>query len=346
MRSIRVKTTTEYDVRIGAGLLSACGEALRALLPDCRKVLLCSDAMVAALYADRAEGALVSAGFSVSRFVFSPGEASKTPETLVALLRTAAENGLARSDAFVALGGGVVGDLIGLAASLYQRGCAYLQIPTTLLSAVDASVGGKTAVDLPGYKNYIGSFWQPVAVLVDTDLFATLPAEIMRQGMAEAIKTALLAGFLDRVELLSVEELIAESVAYKAGIVAGDERDHGSRRLLNLGHTIGHAIEERSGYIISHGDAVSMGLIAVIKASHTLGKCGADLVQTVGRLLTDAGLPTTLAYPMEELVPYLASDKKRAGDLLTLVIPYADGDCRTEEMTLDEAAAFFRSVRA
>lgn len=346
MRSIRVKTTTEYDVRVGAGLLSSCGETLRALLPDCRKVILCSDTTVAALYASRAETALASAGFSVSRFVFSPGEASKTPETLVALLQAAAEKGLARSDAFVALGGGVVGDLTGLAASLYQRGCAYMQIPTTLLSAVDASVGGKTAVNLPGYKNYIGSFWQPITVLVDTDLFATLPSEIFRQGMAEAIKTALLAGFLERVGSLSLEDLICEAVSYKAMIVAKDEQDHGSRRLLNLGHTIAHTIEERSAYAIPHGEAVSMGLSAVLRASSANGKCGADLVGNVERQLIAAGLPTTLPCPMDELIPYLSTDKKRMGERLTVIVPYGEGDCRAEEMTLDEAAAFFRVTEA
>lgn len=346
MRSIRVKTTTEYDVRIGAGLLFSCGEMMRTLLPDSRTVLLVSDTTVASLYADRVEAAIASAGFSVVRFVFTPGEGTKTPETLLALLQMAAGCGLCRSDAFVALGGGVVGDLTGLAASLYQRGCAYLQIPTTLLSAVDASVGGKTAVNLPGYKNYIGSFWQPAGVLIDTDLFASLPPQIMRQGMAEAMKTALLAGFFDRVDALSLEELVAESVAYKAKIVAEDERDHGRRRLMNLGHTLAHAIEERSGYTIPHGDAVSMGLSAILKASYACGKCGAALAQRGEQLLSAVGLPTVIPYPMDELIPYLANDKKRVGKRLTIVIPYADGDCRTEELTFEEADAFFRAAEA
>ncbi|MBR6504013.1 MAG: 3-dehydroquinate synthase, partial [Firmicutes bacterium] len=243
-----------------------------------------------------------------------------------------------------ALGGGVVGDIAGLAASLYLRGVKLVQIPTTLLAMVDSSVGGKTAVDLPEGKNLLGSFYQPHRVICDPDVLDTLPEDIFADGCAEVIKY----GQICRKEIFDwmadpkarMEELITECIRIKRDIVQRDEKDTGERQLLNFGHTFGHGIEKCSGYEISHGRAVAMGMVLMARGAAKMGTGTEECLHTLVRVIERAGLPTETGFTADELFEAVLSDKKRAGDFITLVIPDHTGHCRLERMPVETAKQY------
>ncbi|MBP5617852.1 MAG: 3-dehydroquinate synthase, partial [Clostridia bacterium] len=299
MKTVTVHASRTYDVRVGSGLLAQAGETLRALGAG-EKVMLVSDSNVFPLYGSAAEGALESTGFTVTPFVIPAGETSKNLENYGALLNAMCEAGLSRSDTVVALGGGVVGDLAGFAAATYQRGTGLVQLPTSLLAAVDSSVGGKTAVDLPAGKNQVGCFYQPQAVLCDVDTFATLPEAEVSNGCAEIVKYAMIADadLFARLEGAPVrenyEEIVARCVAIKRDYVEADEKDNGLRMMLNFGHTVGHAVEAVSGYAIPHGQAVAIGMVAITRAAAQQGDCAPEVAERLTALLKAAGLPTEL----------------------------------------------------
>lgn len=340
MKTIPVSASKTYDVRIGAGLLGCCGEELRAV-SAAKTTAIVSDDTVWSLYGAVVEASLRGAGFRVVHTTFPAGEAHKTLETWGGLLRFFAESRLTRSDLVVALGGGVTGDMAGFAAAAYLRGVDYAQLPTTLLAAVDSSVGGKTGVDLPEGKNLAGCFYQPVAVLCDTDALSTLPAAQYRAGMAEVIKYGLLGdeaffNALSQPEAFSQEALIARCVAMKRDIVERDEREGGLRRLLNLGHTVGHAVEQCSCFSVSHGEAVAMGMAAVTRAAVKRGLCAAETLPRLLALLERHGLPTELNYRAEALAAAARSDKKMSGGTLHLIVPERVGRCRVLPVTAEE----------
>ena len=332
MKTITVSASRTYDIRIGPGLLTTLGEAVRGL-GKVEKVFLVSDTQVYPLYGGAAEASLKAAGYSVSSFVFPAGEESKNGETFLKLLNALAQAGLSRSDLLVALGGGVVGDLAGFAAACYLRGIRFIQIPTTLLAAVDSSVGGKTAIDLPAGKNLAGAFYQPSLVLCDLDALDTLPEDIFRDGCAEVIKY----GVLYDPELFSQlessglnfdrEAVIARCVALKRDVVMEDEKDTGSRMKLNLGHTFGHAVEAHSRFTLSHGKSVAIGLAVIARASASMGICSEADAARIVSVLKAFGLPVQAQYTAEALLPYLLSDKKRSGGTVNLILPEAIGRC-------------------
>lgn len=332
MKTITVSASRTYDIRIGHGLLAALGEAVRGL-GKVEKVFLVSDTQVYPLYGGAAEASLKAAGYAVSSFVFPAGEESKNGETFLKLLNALAQAGLSRSDLLVALGGGVVGDLAGFAAACYLRGIRFIQIPTTLLAAVDSSVGGKTAIDLPAGKNLAGAFYQPSLVLCDLDALDTLPEDIFRDGCAEVIKY----GVLYDPELFSQlessglnfdrEAVIARCVALKRDVVMEDEKDTGSRMKLNLGHTFGHAVEAHSRFTLSHGKSVAIGLAIIARASASMGICSEADAARIVSVLKAFGLPVQTQYTAEALLPYLLSDKKRSGGTVNLILPEAIGRC-------------------
>ena len=341
MTEITIKASRDYAVRIGGGLLPRCGE-LSAPLIRGRRAVVCAGENVFPLYGEMVLESLRGAGFEAFACVYPAGERFKTPETLVYIINKLAECGLTRTDAVFALGGGVTGDMAGLAAALYQRGVDCVQLPTTLLAAVDASVGGKTAVDLPAGKNQMGVFSQPRLVLCDTDSFRTLPHEVLREGWAEVVKTAFLrAGELHG--LLSgddpsarLEEIVAACVRVKSELVAADEFDRGERQLLNFGHTVGHAIERCSGFTWLHGIAVAVGMAVVTRACAATGFCDAQTLETLETLLRRFSLPERCPFGAEELLAAAASDKKRAGGRITLVLPRRFGQCELVETDLDK----------
>jgi shikimate kinase/3-dehydroquinate synthase len=318
-------TSGEYPVFAGSGLL---GEGPWPL-PGRRFFI--TDKTVGGLYASRIESPAAVAEIE-------PGESAKTMAEAERVLRELARAGMTREDHIVALGGGVVGDLAGFCANLYQRGVPVVQVPTTLVAQVDSAYGGKTGVDLPEGKNYAGAYHLPAAVIADTSTLATLPAEELAAGFVELLKTGLLAGgrlweqvvTLDSLNPESLEDLVFACARYKCAVVAADERDAGQRAVLNLGHTVGHAIEAASGYSrYRHGEAVGLGLLAVLRLS------GApELRETVESILRRHGLPVTLDsdVEIEETLAALQRDKKRTADGVGFVLLDEPGAPRVGEL--------------
>ena len=345
MKRIKVRASEEYEILIDAGLIDRAGEYCRAVFSGTRRALIITDDRVSGLYLDRTAASLGSSGFETDTFVIPSGERSKNPRMLIEILEYMAQRRFTREDIIVALGGGVVGDLGGFAASVYLRGIKYVQIPTTLLAAVDSSVGGKTAVDLAAGKNLMGAFWQPSLVLCDPDTLKTLSPEIFADGFAEVIKygvindRAFFEGLGDGAEG-KIEDIISACVTNKARIVEGDELDKGQRQLLNLGHTVGHAIEVCSDFGISHGHAVAKGMVIAMRGAVSLGLCPKEDLSVLERMLEASGLDTGCPFSAEELYTVAASDKKRMGDTVTLVLPFGIGDCRLYEMNIGELCGF------
>lgn len=338
MIKIDVRVGAGYAVEIGSGLLPAVGERLRALCPRAKRATVVTDTNVAPLYLETLSESLAAQGFSTLSFTMPAGEASKNGATYLALLEFLAEEQVTRSDVLLALGGGVVGDLCGFAAATYLRGVDYVQVPTTLLAAVDSSVGGKTAIDLAAGKNLAGAFYQPIAVFCDLQTFETLPDAVFSDGCAEMIKY----GMLGSSELLDcmaredfcaqLEELVAHCVGMKRDLVERDERDHGDRQLLNLGHTIGHAIEACSDYAVTHGQAVAIGMAIITRAAVHRGLCPVAALENLEALLLRYNLPNRTNYPAKVLFAAALGDKKREGDALTIIVPSALG--KSERMTI------------
>ena len=332
MKTVVVHTDNPYEVTIGRGLLDTVGTWL-AELTKTRVAALVADDVVDALYGDQVAASLAEAGFHVARTTFAHGEPHKNLATYTNILDFLAESGLTRSDVVVALGGGVTGDMVGFAAATYLRGVAVAQIPTTLLAMVDSSVGGKTGVDLPMGKNLVGAFHQPIGVLCDPNVLDTLPSEVFADGVAEAIKYGVLCDE-PLFETLAtgdyrdtLESIIQRCVAIKAEICAGDECDRGQRQLLNLGHTLGHAIERCSEYRMPHGHAVGVGMVYAVRIAIGLGLCDAAVLPRLMHALQNNQLPTEAPYQADTLACVARSDKKRAGDTLTFVLPRAIGHC-------------------
>lgn len=349
MTAIDIPASAPYQAVIGPGILPTLGEALRSLCPQAARAVLVTDDSVYPLHGAAALESLREAGLEAEAYILPHGEGSKTAQNLIELLNFLTERRLTRSDALAALGGGVIGDLTGFAAAVYMRGIAYIQVPTTLLAAVDSSVGGKTAVDLPAGKNLMGAFWQPRRVICDTALLDTLPPEIFTDGCAEVIKTAVLfdPALFDLLAQsgrdFDRETVIAQCVSHKRDVVAGDEFDTGRRGLLNLGHTLGHAAEACSGFSLSHGRAVAIGMAAVCRASARAGICERDLPERVCRVLSDFGLPTETDIPIERLMGPMLSDKKRSGQLVSVVVPERLGQCAFRPMDAGQLRKFMES---
>ncbi len=346
MSEVCINASNAYNVIIGDGILDSLGTLSRDALGNSCRALIITDDTVAALYLERAKHALSSAGFDVAEFVFSHGEGSKNMQTLCSVIEFAAEQRFTRSDCFFALGGGVVGDICGFAASVYLRGVKFIQVPTTLLAAVDSSVGGKTGVDLAAGKNLVGAFHQPSLVVCDCKTLETLSPEFFADGCAEVIKygvindKTLFDSLVKNGVSSQLEWVIARCVSDKRDIVEQDEFDNGCRQLLNLGHTVGHAIEVCSELQISHGSAVAIGMVCVMRAAIANGLCKKDELEALTSLLRSVGLPTKCNYSAHELALVATADKKRKGDNITLAIPYAIGDTRLLRTPVTELEAF------
>ncbi len=344
--SIPAREAFAYEIRIDRGLRRSAGELISRIHPACR-VLLLTDDTVAALYAEEVTASLSEAGFSVVTHVIPHGEASKSAVSLIALLEKMATEHLTRSDLLVALGGGVVGDLGGFAAAVYQRGIPCIQMPTTLLAMVDSSVGGKTAIDLAAGKNLCGAFHQPSLVICDTECLRTLSATLFADGMAEVIKYAFINDRplfdLLQQDTPDMEEVIRLCVEDKRALVEADETDTGARQLLNLGHTVGHAIEACSDFSISHGHGVAMGMVIITRAAVKAGLCTEETLAALRSLLEKYALFEACPFTAEALYSAALSDKKRAGDALTLVVPYGVADSRLVKVPVDALEGYIRA---
>lgn len=348
MRTITVSASIKYDVKIGSGLLRFLGEEAKQVC-KAEKAAIISDSTVWPHYGEIAETSLKLAGFDVIHYVFPAGEISKNGSVYLDILNFLAENHLTRSDCLIALGGGVVGDMTGFAAATYLRGIAYIQIPTTLLAAVDSSVGGKTAIDLPAGKNLAGAFCQPRLVLCDIDTLHTLPEDIFRDGCAEVIKYSILydpqlfAHLSEYGLSFDRESVIARCVELKRDVVDEDEFDTGARMKLNLGHTIGHGIEANSNFTISHGKAVAMGMAIVSRAAATWEICSKDTCDRIQSVLEHFALPVKTACTAEDIYTSALSDKKRSGGTVNLIIPEQIGFCRIQPTAVNELKFFIEA---
>lgn len=342
MRTVTVKASKTYTVHIGSNLLSSIGEKAKQL-GKARKICIVSESRVFPLYGKTVQDSLEEAGFAVVSFVFPAGEESKNPQVYLELLNFLAEHKLSRTDMIVALGGGVVGDLAGFAAATFLRGIRFIQVPTTLLAAVDSSVGGKTAIDLPAGKNLVGAFCQPSLVLCDTDTLNTLPEEVFRDGCAEVIKYGILydPNLFSHLESQGLsfhrEDVIARCVELKRDVVMEDEFDTGARMKLNLGHTIGHGVEARSNFALSHGKSVSIGTAIVARAS----RC--PDTDRILAILRQFGLPTATSYPAEEIYQFTLSDKKRSGGTVNLILPDYIGSCSIVPTPVEQLQSFIEA---
>jgi 3-dehydroquinate synthase len=336
-----------YDIVIGAGVLAQLGPRIAALRPGARTAIV-TDASVAKHWLAPAEASLAAAGVPTSRIITGEGEATKSYAGLEQVSEALIAAKIERNDLVIALGGGVIGDLTGFAASIVRRGVDFVQVPTTLLAQVDSSVGGKTGINSPHGKNLLGAFHQPVLVIADTHVLDTLPQRQFRSGYAEVVKYGVLgdAKFFDWLEAnradiavggAAREHAIAESCRAKAAIVARDERETGDRALLNLGHTFGHALEAATGFSdrLFHGEGVSIGMVLAAELSAELGMVAASDAARVAKHLADSGLPTRLQdiagftqeglADADALMALMAQDKKVKRGRLTFILLKALG---------------------
>lgn len=347
-RVVHVGASSAYDVHVGAGNLSELGAVAREAAGGARCCVV-SETNVAPLYADAAEASLAAAGYEVAeRVVFPAGERHKRLSTLGEILEGLAGRELTRSDVVVALGGGVTGDMAGLAAALYLRGVPVVQVPTSLLAMVDSSVGGKTAVDLEAGKNLAGAFWQPAAVVADVSTLSTVADDLFRDSCGEVVKHAVLAdpALLDelterpltaqRADEGYLAGVVARNVEIKRDVVQADEREAGVRQTLNLGHTVGHAIEAASEFTLGHGSCVAAGLCVMARASARRGWCSEQTAARIERCVAAHGLPTATELPTDLLMHYMAHDKKRRGDSVNVVVPMEVGRCEVRRASLGE----------
>ena len=345
METVKVSASKEYIVHIGTGFLDTIGEKFSEIKKACRVVLV-SDDTVYALYGERVKNSLTGAGYSVCDFVFPHGENAKSLENFGKMQEFCAENSITRTDLFVALGGGVTGDLTGFVASTYLRGVDFVQIPTTVLSMVDSSVGGKTAINLNAGKNLCGAFYQPIAVYADCETLNTLPPETFNEGCAEIIKYGMILDgeFLTYLSNNSIREnieyVIKRCVEIKRDVVDRDEFEKGERKLLNFGHTIGHAIEKCSNLTISHGNAVAIGMVIATKGAYENGMSDKDYSDVLLPILKANNLPTSCDFTADELYKVSLSDKKRTLDTIALIVPEKYGLCKIMKLPVEDLLNF------
>lgn len=344
MQKVTVNTSTgTYDVVIGRKL--DFGQLLLKVKHACHLCIV-SDDTVFSLYGERVTKSLEEAGYKVDSFCFPHGEENKNLDTVSGILEFCAEKNLTRTDIMVALGGGVVGDVTGFCSAIYLRGIDFVQIPTTVLAAVDSSVGGKTGVDLNAGKNLAGAFHQPLGVFLDVEIFDSLPKDTYSDGLAEAIKYGMI---MDRelFELFEkgnydIAKICQRCVEDKAKIVSEDEFDNGIRQILNFGHTPGHAIEKLSSFEVSHGSAVAVGMMMMTKASVKYKGLEKDSVNRLKSVLQEAGLPTECPYEASELAKAGQTDKKRRGDSLSLILVSKIGKAVIEKISSEDLAEYYR----
>lgn len=333
MRTVHINASKSYDIYIDNGILNKAGSLISKACPNIKKCAVITDDNVDKLYSTELEAALRSVGYDVIKYVFPHGEASKSMQTLTDILNFLGENEVTRSDAVIALGGGVVGDTAGFAAAVFLRGIRFIQIPTSLLAMVDSSVGGKTAVNLDSGKNLAGAFWQPDIVICDCSVLSTLPDETFAEGCAEIIKYGVIADrelfdFICNEQISANAPFVIERcVSIKADIVMRDERDTGIRQTLNFGHTIGHAIEKCSNYSISHGNAIAVGMMIIARGAYKEGLCKNDISSRILTALQKYSLPAKCNFSANMLFEVTLSDKKRTGQLTTLVLSDEIGAC-------------------
>lgn len=347
MKKLTVNVNDSYDILIEKGLINKTGELVKSVL-DCNKITLISDDNVYALYGDNVKTQLEKQGYQVFTYVFKAGEASKKTSTVIDMVEFMADKQLTRSDAVVALGGGVCGDMAGFASAIYLRGIRFVQIPTSLLAQVDSSVGGKTAVDLPQGKNLCGAFHQPCLVIIDPNVLDTLSDHFFNDGMGEVVKYGCIKSktLFERLEKENpkdfIEDLIYECVDIKRVIVENDEKEMGERALLNFGHTCGHAIEKLWNFeTVSHGEAVAIGMVMISQAGENAGLTEKGTADRIVNILGKMNMKIHDTHSTKEIVDAMSADKKRTNKGIKLVMLKEIGESFIKPVTMEETATLF-----
>lgn len=344
---LTVNTSKRYTIRIERGALDQLGAYCASLFAPGKKAVVITDTHVAPLYLERVSTSLRNAGFDVTSCAFPAGEPSKRLSTIEGIYGHMAQAHITRSDFAVALGGGVTGDMAGFAAASYLRGIPFVQVPTTLLSQVDSSVGGKTGVDLPQGKNLVGAFWQPSFVLIDPDTLNTLSPHFFADGMGEVIKygciksRALFDLLIETEDITSImEDVIYRCVDIKRDVVERDEFDTGERALLNFGHTFGHALEKLHQYQgLSHGAAVGIGMVMMARLGEKAGFTAPGTADKIAAALEKYHLPVHSDLPLSQTVEATASDKKSTGSSINLVLLKDIGESFVHKVARSDLAA-------
>ena len=357
MKTLRVDLPgREYDIHMETGCLDAAGARVRAVCPRAKKLFVVTDTTVGPLYGRRLLDSLAGAGLEAGLFAVPAGEESKNAAMLARLWEEMMARGLTRTDAVIALGGGVVGDLAGFAAATILRGVDFVQIPTTLLAQVDSSVGGKVAVDLDHGKNLAGAFWQPRLVLMDPATLDTLPDGTFADGMAEVVKYGCIfdRDFFDflaarpsrKAVMGEIEHVLYTCCDLKRRVVVEDERDTGARMLLNFGHTVGHAFEKAGNYQTwTHGQAVAAGMVVAARLSVKLGVLAdGGAVARLAELLEALGLPTRIQCGWDDIVEAVGLDKKSAGDHISFVLLEGLGRAVARRMPKGEVLQHLKAI--
>ncbi len=347
MKKLTVHVGDTYEIFIEKGLLKDCGKYV-SVVSKAKKIAIITETNVAPLYLDTVKNCIENEGFEVVNYIFPAGESSKTTETIVNIVEFLAENGLTREDMVVALGGGVCGDMAGFAAAIYLRGIKFVQIPTTLLSQVDSSVGGKTGVDLPQGKNLCGAFHQPALVLIDPDVLETLSPHFFSDGMGEVIKYGCIKSkvLFERIETENVkdfiEDLIYDCVNIKLGVVERDEKEAGERALLNFGHTAGHAIEKLHNFTdISHGEAVGVGMVMISEAGERIGLTERGTADRIRKVLEKYNMKTEVENSVTDIIGAMYHDKKRTGSGIKFIMLHSLGDSFINPVENDKVKELF-----
>ncbi len=338
MKKLKVNTGRKYEIIIDRGIINHCGEYIKSVSSPTR-VAVITDSNVHALYSQTVIASLKQEGFIVSEFVFKAGETSKNIRTIEAMYSHLADNNLTRKDMILALGGGVTGDMAGFVASTYLRGIEFIQVPTSLLAQVDSSVGGKTGYDISQGKNLVGAFWQPSLVLIDPDTLSTLPQRYINDGMAEVIKygciksLGLFRMLKKGMDELDIENIIFRCVYIKRNVVQNDEKEAGERKLLNFGHTIGHALEKIYEYTkLSHGEAVAIGMVMISKASEAEGFSPKGTANKIAELCKIYNLPVYDEASLRDIAFASQSDKKSSGREIDIVVLKSIGNAEVKRI--------------
>lgn len=348
MKKLNVKSVRSYEIHIGRGIIEKCGEIIKPLARG-GKAMIISDTNVFPIYGEIVSKSLKDSGFEVYSHIFPAGEKSKRLSTIAQMYDSLADNGFSRRDFIVALGGGVTGDMAGFAAATYQRGIDFVQIPTSLLSQVDSSVGSKTGVDIEQGKNLVGAFWSPSVVIIDPNTLSTLTPEFFADGMAEVIKYGCIKSLplFEKLENENaadiIEDIIYDCVSIKRDVVERDEHEAGERMLLNFGHTLGHSIEKAYGYTgITHGQAVGIGMVLITKACESAGITEPETTDRIRNLLKKYSLPISDPTSLKTITDGALGDKKASGDSINVVVLNKIGDSFTKKLKKAELYDFCR----
>ena len=350
MEKVLVNASASYEILLDRGLLDKSGELISHVIKPKAKACVVTDDNVDKYYGERLMKSLDAAGIEAKKFVFPHGEASKNHSTLLDIYDFMTENGYTRSDFIVALGGGVVGDTAGYAAATYMRGIEFVQIPTTVVSQADSSVGGKTAVNINSGKNLVGAFHQPKLVICDTDTLKTLTPEFFSDGMAEVIKHGMIKS-PELFEILlnedineNIVDIMKRNVTIKGQVVENDEREKGERMLLNFGHTLAHALEKYYNYTgITHGNAVAVGMSVFTHIAERRGMCKKGVGDKLDELLVKCGLPIKDSAPLDKLYELSLRDKKHLSSGMNIIICPDIGKSEIVKMSVEEYKEFLES---